>query len=71
MITQDEAVKAVNLMIDSLSNQAQKFPQDQRFLVSLEIAQHLSDYSTNYLGTPKRMFSGDSFEWKGIKCKVA
>jgi len=71
MITQDEAVKAVNIMIQSLSEQAQRFPQDQTFLVSLEIAQHLSNYATNYLGKPKLMFSGDSFEWKGFKCKVA
>ena len=71
MITQDEAVKAVDRMILSLSNQHQKFPQDQTFLVSLEIAQHLANYASNYSGTPKRMFSGDRFEWRGFKCKVA
>jgi hypothetical protein len=72
MITQDDAVKAMNLMIDSLSDQSQKFPQDQRFLVSREIAQHLSDYAADSFGiTSKMMFSGDEFKWKGITCKVA
>jgi hypothetical protein len=71
-ITQDEAVKAVDLMIRSLNNQAEKFPQDQTFLVSREIAQHLSDYAANILGLPSKfMFSGDSFQWKGFKCRVA
>ena len=71
MITQDESVKAMNLMIDSLSDQQQKFPSDQTFLVSLEIAQHLSDYASSLSGKHKMLSSGDSFEWKGYKCKVA
>ena len=71
MITQDEAVNAVDMMIGSLSQQVQKFPQDQYLLISLEIAQHLSDYSAIYSGRFKRMFSGDEFHWKGFKCKVA
>jgi len=71
MITQDEAVNAVNLMIDSLSQQAQKFPQDHYLLVSVEIANHLSSYVSLYSYKPKQMFSGDSFQWKGFKCKVA
>lgn len=71
MITQDEAVKAVDLMIRSLSEQAEKFPGDFYLLVSLEIAQHLADYVAPLLGKQKLMFSGDEFQWKGFKCKVA
>lgn len=70
MITQDDAVKAVDLMIQSLSEQHQKFPVNFYLLVSLEIAQHLANYS-EFTGRPKRMFSGDDFYWKGFKCKVA
>lgn len=72
MITQDEAVKAVNLMVSSLSEQAQKFPQEQYLLVSLEIAQHLCNYISQLSDNKSyRLSSGDEFKWRGYKCKVA
>jgi len=69
-MTQEEAVNAVTLMIDSLSNQVQKFPGDIYLLVSLEIAQHLANYG-GVIAKPRIMYSGDEFHWKGQKCKVA
>lgn len=72
-MTQDEAVKAVDLLIFSLHKQAERFPHkgDYYFLVSVEVANHLSDYAMQLTGKMKFMLSGDEFLWKGFKCKVA
>lgn len=70
-MTQEEAVKAVDLMVMSLRNQIDKFPSDFYLYCSIEIANHLSGYSLKYTGKMKFLNSGDEFTWRGVKCKVA
>lgn len=75
MVTRNEAVRAMNIMIDSLPIGFNPENEDYYFLVSKEVAQHLSDYAHTMSGKPEGsspdMTKFQTFFWKGIKCKVA
>lgn len=68
MVTQDEAVKAMNSMVDCLPD---RLPNDWYFLCSMEIAQHLMNFAYEMKGElGPIMHKGEKFKWKGINCMV-
>lgn len=69
-MTEEEAILAMNLMINSLREHANLLPE-QYFLVSHEIATHISNYNEKLTGKYQFIYSGLEFEYMGIKCKVA
>lgn len=67
--TMQDAVYIMELMIMSRPDKA---PDDLGYLVSRAFAQELVDSSWNLLAVEKLVVkSGDDFQWKGFKCRVA
>lgn len=63
-----ETVEAMKLMIKTLPESFKS--GDELIIVSIGVAQDLSDYNAHFTGQHKLMMKGDRFKFMGYNCKV-